>query len=52
MTYRHKRTGAVINTPCRIEGPDWEALTEAKTEKPETEQVRKPAAKRKAKASD
>lgn len=30
MTYRNKRTGNVIIVPCRLEGPDWEEITEAK----------------------
>lgn len=54
MTYRHRRTGVVINTPCRLEGPDWEDLTEADTKTPEAapaEQAKKPAPKRKAKVT-
>lgn len=36
MKYRYlnRRTGVVIDVPCRLEGPDWEEVTEAE-EKPE-----------------
>ena len=30
MTYLNKRTGNVIVVPCRLDGPDWEEITEAK----------------------
>lgn len=30
MKFLNKRTGAVIDVPCRLEGPDWEEVTEAK----------------------
>ena len=32
MKYLNKRTGATIDVPCRIEGPDWEEITEVKPE--------------------
>ena len=28
MLYRNKRTGAVIETPCRVSGGDWEPAKE------------------------
>ena len=34
MKYLNKRTGAVIDVPCRLEGPDWEEVTEAKKAEP------------------
>lgn len=34
MTYLNKRTGNVITVPCRLEGPDWEEITEAKKAEP------------------
>lgn len=34
MTYRNKRTGNVIIVPCRLEGPDWEEITEAQKAEP------------------
>lgn len=32
MKYRflNRRTGNAIDVPCRLEGPDWEEITEAK----------------------
>ena len=33
MKYLNKRTGNVIDVPCRLEGPDWEEITEAKEAK-------------------
>ncbi len=51
MKFLNKRTGAVIDIPCRIEGPDWEEVTEAKAN-PEAAPAKKTATKRKAKASD
>ena len=51
MKYLNRRTGAVIDVPCRMEGPDWEEVTEAKAE-PEAAPAKKAAPKRKAKASD
>ena len=35
MTYRNKRTGAVIEVSCPLQGPDWEEVKEAE-EKPKT----------------
>ena len=32
MKYLNTRTGAVIDVPCRLEGPDWKEVTEAKAE--------------------
>jgi len=34
MKFRNKRTGNVIVVPCRLEGPDWEEMTEAKQDAP------------------
>ena len=45
MKYLNKRTGNVIIVPCRLEGPDWEEITEAK---PEKEEAPKAAPKKKA----
>lgn len=36
MLYRNKRTGAVIETPCRISGGDWEPVTAEKAAKTKT----------------
>lgn len=49
MKFLNKRTGNVIDVPCRLEGPDWEEVKDAKEEKaePEAAPVKKPAAKRK-----
>ena len=33
--YRNKVTGAVIDVPCTLNGPDWEEITEAKKAEPE-----------------
>ena len=33
MKFLNKRTGAVIDVPCRLEGPDWEEVTEAEAKK-------------------
>jgi len=35
MKYLNKRTGNVIIVPCRLEGPDWEEVTEAEKAEPE-----------------
>ena len=35
MKFLNKRTGVVIDVPCRLEGPDWEEVTEAKQAAPE-----------------
>ena len=53
MKYLNKRTGGEIIVPCRLEGPDWEEITEdtAKAE-PDAAPAKKTAQKRKAKASD
>jgi hypothetical protein len=51
MTFRNKRTGNVITVPCRLDGPDWEEVTEAKKAEPVAAPA-KAAPKRKAKASD
>ena len=45
--YLNKRTGVVIDVPCRLEGPDWEEVTEAKTEAPEEKAPKKTAPKKK-----
>lgn len=59
--YKNRRTGNVIDVPCRLEGPDWQEITEAKAEtaaaKTETEPEAAPAKakaapKRKARATD
>lgn len=47
MKYLNKRTGNVIIVPCRLEGPDWEEVTEAKETKAE-ETPAKVAPKKKA----
>ena len=41
MKFLNKRTGAVIDVPCRLEGPDWEEVTEAPAKK--AEQKEEPA---------
>ena len=54
MKFLNTRTGAVLDFPCRIEGPDWEEVTEAKKAEPKAEQkaekapakAKKPAQKR------
>lgn len=35
MQYRNKKTGAVIETPCRVSGGDWEPVKAAKSTKAE-----------------
>ena len=35
MQYRNKKTGAVIETPCRVYGGDWEPVKAAKSAKAE-----------------
>ena len=32
MRFRNRRTGNVISVSCRLEGPDWEEVTEAKAQ--------------------
>lgn len=47
MKYINKRTGNEIIVPCRIDGPDWEEVTDAKGKtEPEAAPVEKTAAKR------
>lgn len=49
--YKHRRTGNVIDVPCRLEGPDWEEITEAKAEEAKVKAEAEPeAAPAKAKA--
>lgn len=50
MKFINTRTGNVIDVPCRVDGPDWEEVKEAKAE-PEAAPVEKPATKRKPKAA-
>lgn len=57
MKFLNKRTGAVIDVPCRLEGPDWQEIREEKAKKapasePEAAPAKKTATKRRAKASD
>lgn len=33
MLYRNTKTGATLETPCRISGGDWEPVKAEKTEK-------------------
>ncbi len=47
MKYLNKRTGVVLNVPCRLEGPDWEEVTEAEKAVPEEKAPAKAAPKRK-----
>lgn len=44
MLYCNKRTGAVIETPCRISGGDWEPVKAEKTAKAKTAAKEKPEA--------
>jgi hypothetical protein len=37
MKFLNKRTGGIIEVPCRLEGPDWEEITEAKKAEPKAE---------------
>ena len=46
MKYLNKRTGAEIIVPCRLEGPDWEEVTEAKAA-PKKEEAPKKAVPKK-----
>lgn len=48
MKFLNKRTGAVIDVPCRLEGPDWEEVTEAT---PQATPAEKPAEKAPAKTA-
>ena len=45
MKFLNKRTGNVIDVPCRLEGPDWEEVTEAKKAEPKPEAAPAPAKK-------
>lgn len=47
MKFLNKRTGAVIDVPCRLEGPDWEEVTEAKEEPKAEEKAPEKAAPKK-----
>lgn len=49
MRFRNRRTGNEIDVPCRLEGPDWEEITEAKKETPEAKAPKKAAPKKTAK---
>lgn len=44
MLYHNKRTGAVIETPCRVSGGDWEPVKAEKTSKTKTSSKEKPEA--------
>ena len=54
MKFLNTRTGVVLDLPCRIEGPDWEEVTEAKKAEPKAgpkaekapAKAKKPAQKR------
>lgn len=46
MRYLNQRTGAVINVPCRLEGPDWKEVTEAEKAEPAKEAPKKAAPKK------
>lgn len=48
MKYLNKRTGNVIIVPCRLEGPDWEEVTEAKKAEQAEKAPAKAAPKKKA----
>lgn len=48
MKFLNTRTGVVLDVPCRIEGPDWEEVTEAK--QAEAEPKAEPKAEKKAPA--
>jgi len=47
MKFLNKATGAVIDVPCAVSGPDWEEVTEAKKAETEKEAPVKTAPKRK-----
>ena len=47
MKFLNKRTGGVIDVPCRLEGPDWEEVAEAKATEPKEETPAKAAPKKK-----
>lgn len=44
--YLNKATGAVIEVPCCLEGPDWEEVTEAEKDMPEEKAPAKAAPKK------
>lgn len=44
MLYRNKRTGAVIETPCRVSGGDWEPVKAEKAAKPKAAAKENPEA--------
>jgi hypothetical protein len=46
MKYLNKRTGNVIIVPCRLEGPDWEEITDAEKSEPKEETPAKAAPKK------
>ena len=48
MKFLNKRTGALIDVPCRLEGSDWEEVTEAT---PQATPAEKPAEKAPAKTA-
>ena len=50
MKFLNTRTGVVLDVPCRIEGPDWEEVTEAKKAEPKAETKEAPKAEKKAPA--
>lgn len=35
MLYRNTKTGATLETPCRISGGDWKPIKAVNVEKPE-----------------
>ena len=45
MKFLNRRTGVEVISPCRLEGPDWEEITEAKETAPvkETKPEKAPA---------
>lgn len=47
MKFLNKATGAVIDVPCAVSGPDWIDVTEAKAAKPKEETPAKAAPKKK-----
>lgn len=47
MKYQNKATGAVIDVPCALSGPDWEEVTDAKAAEPKEEAPAKAAPKKK-----
>jgi len=47
MKFLNTRTGVVLDVPCRIEGPDWKEVTEAKEEPKAEEKAPEKAAPKK-----